>query len=476
MPHSLGPAALTVEQIAEYARAPFPLDFAPGVAEAVTDAARRAAEISRDATAYGRTTGVGANRDVEADDADGEHGLRLVRSHATGAGAVLDDETGRAAMLVRLHQLSQPGSGIPFEVLDALRRAANDGRVAPLRQWGGIGTGDIVSLAEMALCLLGERPWADGTEAQYLQTIDAAGALAFMSSSAPTIGVAALAAAEFQCIVQASLVVASMSAAALRCNAQQWSHVAEDTRPSAGVSFAAAGMRRVLTDTATPAARTQDPLSFRTIPFVAGPLWESVQELTAETGVAANARAENPRFADAGVFHHGAFQLTSLALRLDTVRLALHQWVSTSLARLVKLHDPAYTGSTRFLAHGPRGSSGLMVLEYTAASALDAVRGMAAPVTLGSTSISIGNEDTASFASRGAAVSRDALRAAGVVVGCELLSAVRLLRTFDRSTLGPRLRALLDVCAGLPSDDGDRPLVDDVAMAPGLLGMLAEML
>lgn len=472
----LGIDHLSAEAIVDYARFPWHLEFGPGVPDVLDAAARSAADVSKRSDAYGRTTGVGANRDVVVDDADGEHGMRLVRSHATGAGAELGDEVARAATLVRLHQLSRAGSGIPFGVVDALRRAANDGRTPLVRSFGGLGTGDIVALAELALCLLGERPWSDGETAAYLDHLDAAGALAFMSSSAPTIAVAALAAAEFDCFVRASVVVAALSAAAVQANDQQWSAVAEHTRPSAGTSFVADAMRRLLDGHVRPAARTQDPLSFRTIPFVAGPLWEATNELAAEVGFAANALAENPRFRGDDVYHHGAFQLTSLALRLDVARLALTQWVSTSQARLAKLCDPAYNGEGRFLARGPRGSSGLMVLEYTASSALDAVRGLADPVTRSTVSISIGNEDTASFASRAAALSRDILRAAGVTVGCELLAAVRVLRRVDRSLLGRSLRAALDVCAGLPDLDADRPLIDDVAAAPQLLGMLAEMI
>ena len=53
-------------------------------------AARAAWETARDVTArrpvYGRTTGVGANRNVGLAEGDlAEHGLRLLRSHAAGS-------------------------------------------------------------------------------------------------------------------------------------------------------------------------------------------------------------------------------------------------------------------------------------------------------------------------------------------------------------------------------------------------------
>lgn len=95
---------------------------------AVRTNAAAAATGAGSGAAYGRTTGVRANRNVEADDEDVGHGLRLLRSHATGAGADLGSEVARTAMEIRGHQLSVPVSGIPAEVVDALDRAFDDDR------------------------------------------------------------------------------------------------------------------------------------------------------------------------------------------------------------------------------------------------------------------------------------------------------------------------------------------------------------
>jgi histidine ammonia-lyase len=167
--------------------------------------------------------------------------------------------------------------------------------------------------------------------------------------------------------------------------------------------------------------------------------------------------------------------LTSLGLRLDAARLALTQWMSTSLARLVRLHDPAYTGQRRFLAAGPAASNGHMVLEYTSASALDTVRSLADPTSRGSVSISLGNEDHASFASRGAVAAAEAVRAARVVVGCELLSAVRALRAADGVSVGPALASVLEHCGALVDEPSDHQLVDGISVAADLLGGLSAL-
>lgn len=466
---------ITSAEVAADARERVRVSLAPRVVEALRASAEEAATAAAAGAAYGRTTGVGANRDDPADDADGAHGLRLVRSHATGAGPVLSEAVGRATALVRASQLSSAGSGIPVDLVEALVASLNDGRAVTVRTFGGIGTGDITTLSELALCLLGDRPWSDGATHRYVQRVDAAGALAFMSSSAPTIAVAALGVHELDLLARASLPIAAMAAIATRANRQQWSEVAAATRPSPGVAAAAEVMRRYAGDAPYVHARTQDALSFRCIPFVAGPWLDAIDELVAEVDRVIAAGAENPRYADGGVHHHGAFMLTSLALRLDAARLATTQWASTSLARLVKLHDLASTGAARFLAGGPSGSSGTMVLEYTAASALETVRTLADPTSRHTTVISVGVEDHATFATRGAIALRESIDAAATVLACELIAAVRALRGASPSVHGPAAAELLEVCAALPAEESDRVLVDDVAIAVGLLPVLATL-
>lgn len=441
-------------------------------AAALRDAAHEAAAAAAGGGAYGRTTGVGANRNVAADDTDGGHGQRLVRSHATAAGPDLGEAVARASMLVRAHQLSAPGSGIPVEVVEALVQAINDGRSPLVRTFASVGTGDIAPLAELALCLLGERPWRDDRTARYLQHLDASAALAFMSSSATTIATAAVAVHQLARLVDASLVVAALGTLAISANREQWSPTAAATRPSAGVDHVCSVFRRLTDGARYEKPRTQDPLSWRCIPFIAGPLVEVLAEAVAEIDGAIDARAENPRYDAGSVFHHGSFNLTSLGLRLDTLRLALTQWASSSVARTVKLDDPAYSGQRPFLADGPAGSSGVMVLEYTAGSALETVRTLADPTSRHTLTISIGTEDHASHATRGAVATLETIDALRTVVACELVTAVRALRS-STTDIGDAAREVLATCASLPTATTDRPLVDDLVIAGELLPRLA---
>lgn len=453
------------------------LRLADGVEQAIRANEIEAARAASSGAAYGRTTGVGANRNIAADDADGAHGMRLVRSHSAGGGRDLGDEVGRATMLIRAHQLSAPGSGVPFEVLDALLRAANDGRSPMVREFGGVGTGDITVLGELALCLTGERPWRDGTTAAYLDGIGANAGLALMSSSAPMLAVAAVGLREMRTLIDASLALTALGAPGVRANSQHWSPEAVAARPSSGADEVAGVMRRLLYGTRYATARTQDPFGWRAAPFVGGPLLDALDEAIAETERCIDVRAENPRFTADGVWHHGAFFLTSLALRLDALRLALTQWLTLSLSRIVKLNDPAYTGLGRFLADGPDGSSGVMVLEYTAGSALGSVRSLADPVTRHTLAISMGTEDHGSYSGRAAAALRESVPAVRTLLGCELVTALRAARgAIDAGmvTLGEPMRDLVDAVGELPMPGPDRDLVDELAAAEQLLEQVAS--
>ncbi|MEY3925858.1 MAG: hypothetical protein RIQ63_1209 [Actinomycetota bacterium] len=114
-----------------------------------------------------------------------------------------------------------------------------------------------------------------------------------------------------------------------------------------------------------------------------------------------------------------------------------------------------------------------MVLEYCAASALETVRTLADPSSRHTTTISIGTEDHASFAARSVAATHEILDAVETVVACELLTAVRAIRTSSSITLGSGVREVLDSCTELSHEVNDRVLIDDVETARKVLGSLA---
>ncbi|MEW2051490.1 hypothetical protein [Streptomyces sp. NPDC005476] len=121
-------------------------------------------------------------------------------------------------------------------------------------------------------------------------------------------------------------------------------------------------------------------------------------------------------------------------------RCGVTSYRSLSLGR-----PPELTRLPAFLTAGPTSSSGTMILEYMANSALARVRSCAVPASAG---------------------------AYRTVLACELVVAVWALRMHPAP---PPARAFAVAAAALPSGADDRPLTADVSTAAELLEEFARL-
>lgn len=130
----------------------------PEALDRVRRAHRTADDLAAQGRWYGRGTGVGALRSVAVDPSDAAgHTLRLLRSHAGGAGPLLPPRRARALLAVRANQLLAAGSGIHPSFVTALTEALRLGVHPAINEYGGVGTGDLTALAQTGLTLIGER-------------------------------------------------------------------------------------------------------------------------------------------------------------------------------------------------------------------------------------------------------------------------------------------------------------------------------
>lgn len=556
-------------------------DAAPVVTAEALARVRRAWEAAERLAArgrlYGRGTGVGAHRQVAVDDGDqATHGLRLLRSHAGGGGAVLPARQARAMLAVRTNQLLAGGSGIHPDFVEALAEALRLGVHPSISEYGSVGTGDLTALAQTALTLLGERPWLGGDRTAetatgraaapaappsartdgggpswatgghpsspyrdgspipvprrprngsgspeapdvpelpagvppVAQSTGAAGpsspsvppeaaasgvpgaglpapvtlrpgdALALLSSNALALGQAALACHELDVLLRAAHAVAALSLVAVSGATEAYAAPVHAVRPYPGPARAAAEVRRLLGLPDRPSRgggrRIQDPFGFRAFPQVHGAALDAADRLRHVVETEINCPTENPLIApaDDAAYHHGGFYAAPLGLALDGADLALLGTAQLSAARLSALGRADLTGLPAFLAQGPAGSSGTMILEYTAHSALAELRASAAPASAGHAVLSQGLEEAAGFASQAARQALRAVDAYRTVLACELVVAVRALRL---SGAGREVPAFALASAGLPAATEDRPLTADVSAAAERLRHLAAL-
>ncbi len=475
-------SSLTLDDVVAVAREAAPVRLDPGARERVAASQAYADQVARERPVYGRSTGVGANREVVLPD-PASQARELLRSHATSSGERRSAPRVRAMLAIRLNQLAADGNGIDPRVLDAVEDMLRVGALPPVREGGSVGTADLAALATTALVLAGERP--SDPPLRTTVTFGSGDALTFMSSNAAVLADAALAVFDLDRLARASLVVAAMGFAAARGNPEAFSPAVEVATPFPGARWVCRAMRDltgavpgVAGGPAVPdvPARIQDPFGLRTLPQVHGALSDRIAFAEQVVVAMANAPSENPVVsARLGVAHHGGFHAAYLVQSLDALVLALAQSAQLSLARLTMLAEPAYTGLHPFLGDGTPAASGVMIVEYSAASALAELRALSTPAGTQVVTLSRGVEEDASFATLAAQQALGAVSRYRAVLAGELVAALRCLRMQGRrpAALEPVLAYLDERDGGLP-DVHDRDLTSDLLLAEDLVDHLAD--
>jgi histidine ammonia-lyase len=372
---------------------------------------------------------------------------------------------------VRANQLAAGGSGASPAVLDGLLAMLDADALPRVRELGSIGTGDLSALATTALALAGEGATSNPLPFAVAFSID--DALPFISSNAATIGDAALALIELRTLAHAAVVIAALTFAAVDGNAEAFAEAVERVTPFAGTQWVVQRIRTLVSAAAKP-ARIQDSFGLRAFPQAHGALIDALARLDDVITAMANAPSENPvALPEVGLAHHGGFHAAYLVQALDAVSSALAQSAQLTIARVGMLNEPAVTTLPAFLADGTAGASGVMVIEYVAASALGVLRGLATPAGLQTVTLSRGVEDDASFASLAAVNAIAAAPTYRTLLACEVVAAVRAVRMKDRGLAS--LAEAMSVCAPLDAAIVDRDLTADVDLATTLVDQLAKL-
>lgn len=115
-------------------------------------------QFARDKIIYGINTGFGPMAQWRvSDDHLRDLQYNIIRSHATGMGEPLSDFFIRASMLARVGSFAQGKSGVHPELVTLLTEFINRGIYPYIPKHGSVGaSGDLVQLAHIALCLIGE--------------------------------------------------------------------------------------------------------------------------------------------------------------------------------------------------------------------------------------------------------------------------------------------------------------------------------
>jgi histidine ammonia-lyase len=139
-----------------------------------------------------------------------------------------------------------------------------------------------------------------------------------------------------------------------------------------------------------------------------------------------NAATDNPLvFADGRVVSGGNFHGEPIALAIDYAKIALAELASISERRTARLVDAHLSGLPPFLSETPGVSSGLMIVQYSAAALVNEMQTLAHPSSVDTIPTSASQEDHVSMGATGALHLRAVLESAETVLAIEALCAAQ---------------------------------------------------
>lgn len=441
--------SLTLESFVAVARFHAEVILAPSAREALERSRELADRIAAEGrVAYGITTGFGEFQRVAVPrEMSDRLSTNLILSHCTAAGEPYDEEIVRGMMLLRANALCGGVSGVRPVLVELLLDMLNAGVTPVVPQKGSLGaSGDLAPLAHMTLPLLGrgeafyrgER--LPGGEAMrragitVLDTLVSKEGLGMTNGTCAMTSVGALTLYDGICAAQLADIIASLSFEGLTGLRSAFDPRIHQARGQKGQMAVAANMRRLLDGSEIldrcQSDRVQDAYALRCIPQVHGACRDALDFVREKVEIELNAITDNPLMfpEDEAVISGGNFHGEPLALPFDFLGIALAELADISERRIERMVNSALSnGLTPFLTAEPGVNSGLMIVQYAAASMVSENKVYAHPASVDSIPSSANQEDVVSMGTTAARKARMILRNTQDVLADELLTACQAL-------------------------------------------------
>lgn len=424
----------------------------------LSDAARKNVSLAHDflmevvesgKTVYGVNTGFGELARVRVG-GDQLHQLQenILRSHAAGLGEALPPEVVRWMLLFKICGLIRGHSGVQPQTVDRLVDFYNEGLIPVVPRQGSLGaSGDLAPLSHMCLPLMGEGElmvpdgagaWNTHPAEEVLRargwspiSLGPKEGLALINGTQMMSALLAHSLQEMEHLWEQAHGIASLSLAAFEGLDAPYHPAVHALRQHSGQQASAARMRAWLEGADFLRGThewVQDPYSFRCIPQVYGAVRAAIDRGIETLEGEATAVTDNPiLLPETGeVISAGNFHGEPLALVLDHLKVAASELGTMSERRIFKLLSGT-RGLPPFLANDPGLDSGLMIVQYTAASIVARNKMRAMPASVDTIDSSNGQEDHVSMGANGGLQLLAVVEGAREVLGCEFLSASQAL-------------------------------------------------
>lgn len=317
---------------------------------------------------YGLNTGVGWNKDrkVEAEYFN-VYNKSLLRSHCIGIAPECSEAEIRGTLLIRLNGILSGHTGVSEKIVQYLAEFLNKGIHPVIRKRGSVGAGDIGTLSDIGMVMIGEgeaflkgeRLSGDaalkkaGLSPLVLGPKDGLGIVSSNAGSASLAGVFMLEAAHF---LKVSHLVFCLSLEALNGITAPYDEMVNQLRGYSGQIISARLCREFLDGSylyePDPDRALQDPLSFRDYCAVTGAVLDAFHYVKGQLLTEMNTTCDNPCLIpeEYRISCSANFEPLAWVLGIEMFTLGLGHVSKMTAGRLIKLANPQFTGLPRFLS------------------------------------------------------------------------------------------------------------------------------
>lgn len=462
---NIGDHPLTIEEINNVARKKELVQISVNARERVERSHQRLTNILQAGKpVYGINTGFGifSDKKIQIDECN-QLSRNLILSHAVGTGPILPVEVTRAAMLVRANTLARGYSGVRLKIIEVLVEMLNKGVTPVVPSQGSLGSsGDLCPLSHLALVfttdsqdLESESGYAE-LEGQILtgkQAMKTAGierfelgpkeGLAINNGATFSAAIAALAVFDSEYLVDlADRTIAMTLEALLGCTGAFDKRIHE-VRGQLGQIKSAELIRNSFAGSTfmDSSNNIQDAYSLRCSPQIHGSVRDTIEYTRKVVEREINAATDNPLiFEPHEAISGGNFHGEPVGMVMDFLSIALCELGAISERRIFRMTDGKLNnGLPPMLVDSMEKAglnSGMMMLQYTAASLVLENQTLATPDSVHSLPTSAEQEDHNANAMTAARHVASIIENVQQIIGIELYMAARALDLRMRQQTG----------------------------------------
>jgi histidine ammonia-lyase len=495
--------SLTIEQVKQVARNYSQVLLNERARKIVYESEKELRKLAEQETPiYGVNTGFGifANRRIKKDQSI-QLSRNLILSHAVAIGEPFPEDVVRAAILIRANTLASGHSGVRPQLIELLLEMLNRQLTPYIPCQGSLGSsGDLAPLSHLALILSKDhdadldellgKAWFNGQLMTGNEAMLAAGltpivlhskeGLAINNGATFAAAILSLACHDAQNCLRIAEISASLSMEALLAVTEAFDARLHQVRSHPGQISVAGRIRKMLQDSilVDSTDRVQDAYSIRCTPQVIGPAWDILSFVQATASREINAATDNPLIFGLEIISGGNFHGEPIGLAADYLKIGLAEVGAIAERRIYRLiSEHLSEGLPPMLIAKPENiglQSGLMMLQYSAASLVLENQTLASPASVLSLPTSAGQEDHNANATMATRHLSKVIENIYHILAIELLTSAQALdlrlQQNPESRLGKGTNAAFQwIRSNFSFHQDDYPFSEDIMMMATLL-------